>query len=278
MAKRLARHSLPLLAVLLAVPSAALAWGSEGHWTIGEIASHYLSPAAEQEVSLLLEPGPYGSLAKAGYWADAHARRYSAYDDYLRRHYVNVDPSADDVDLARDCPEDCILTAIDTLSAGLLDRSRPQWQRAQDFRFLIHFVEDLHQPLHVVHPDGQGGNRTEVTLFGEETNLHSVWDSGLIERRLGARDPGGAPPWKEWAKELRSSIVPREQRLWASQTDPLDWAAEGIAPARQMTFDVASGAALGENYYQEAIPIIERRIQMAAIRLATLLNNLLGED
>ena len=273
-----ANRSCLLLAVLATVPSAVLAWGSDGHWAIGEIASHYLSPAAERQVSLLLEPGPYGTLAKAGYWADAHARLYRVYDEYLRRHYVNVDPSADSVDMARDCPEDCILTAIADLSTRLVDRSRPQWQRAQDFRFLIHFVADLHQPLHVVHPDGRGGNRTEVTLLGEETNLHSVWDSGLIERRLGAHSSWDVAPWKQWAWELRSSIEPRERLQWEAITDPLDWAAEGIAPARRLTFDVESGAALGEGYYEEAIPLVERRIQMAAIRLATLLDNLLGED
>lgn len=266
---------------LAAIPSAGWAWGSNGHWAVGEIASHFLSPAAELEVALLLEPGPYDTLATAGYWADAHARLYRSYDEYQRRHYINVDPAAETVDLARDCPEDCILSAIELLAERLRDRSRPQWERAQDFRFLVHFVEDVHQPLHVVHPDGRGGSRTEVLLLGEEMNLHGAWDSGLIDRRLvDFRTPEGRssreiPPWKQWAYELRLAIGQNDRRAWAAERDPTAWAVEGIAPSRELAFDVRSGEALGEDYYESAIPVIERRVQMAAVRLAALLNDVL---
>ena len=266
------------------IPSAAFAWGSDGHRAIGEIARHYLSPQAEREVALLLEPGPYDTLAAAGYWADAHARLYRAYDEYLQRHYVNVEPSAEAIDLARDCPEDCVLTAIADLTERLRDRSRPLWQRAQDFRFLVHFVEDVHQPLHVVHPDGRGGNRLQVTLFGEEMNLHSAWDWGLIEHRLEtfenreSGDSAGIPVWKEWAYELRTSIDAAEVREWSAQLDPVAWAAEGIQPARELAFDVQSGQALDQTYYDDALPVVERRVRMAAVRLAALLNDIFTDE
>lgn len=274
-----------LLAVgLAAMPSVGLAWGSDGHRAIGEIASHYLSPEAEEKVALLLEPGPYATLAAAGYWADAHARLYRAYDEYLRRHYVNVDPSATAIDLARDCPEDCVLTAIGVLTERLRDLGRPRWERAQDFRFLVHFVEDVHQPLHVVHPDGRGGNRIEVTVYGEEMNLHSAWDWGLIEHRLEALEAarGGSSPsipaWRQWAYELRLSIEPAQVREWSSEIDPVVWATEGIEPARELTFDVQTGDALDGAYYAAALPVVERRIQMAAVRLAALLNEVFSDD
>lgn len=274
---------IPLLICLAAVPTSASAWGSAGHWAIGEIAWHLLGPEAEREVSLLLEPGPYDTLATAGYWADAHARLYRVYDDFLDQHYIDVDPAADTIDLARDCPEECVIRAIGSLAERLRDRSRYRWQRAQDFRFLVHFIEDVHQPLHVTHPDGRGGNRIDVTLFGEEMNLHAVWDWGLIEHRLAEiGEAEGAsreiPAWRRWAYELRLAIDNDQRRLWAAATDPMIWATEGIRPAHELTFDVRPGQELGREYYETAMPVIERRIQMAAVRLAAFLDELFRED
>jgi hypothetical protein len=269
-----------LAAVFLAAAPPARAWGSDGHRAIGAIASHYLTPRARRAVDRLLEPGPWGTLSSAGYWADGHARHFRAYDAYLRRHFVNVEPTAERVVMARDCREDCILTAIEALTGALYADQPPLWERAQDFRFLVHFVEDLHQPLHVAHPDGRGGNLTAVTLFGEETNLHSVWDQGLIEHRLadwGEADderPGSAPRWEEWAFTLRAEITPEEVRDWSAPLDPLVWAGESLAAARRHTYDVATGAALGEAYYGTTIPVVEARIRMAAVRLAALLNDI----
>lgn len=276
--------ALCLATVLAPAAEPAVAWGEAGHWTIGEIAAHFLSPAAELEVERLLEPGPYDTLATAGYWADAHARLYRSYDDYLDRHFIDVDPAADTIDLARDCPGDCVLRAIDDLSRRLGDRGRPRWRRAQDFRFLVHFVEDVHQPLHVTHPDDRGGNLTSVVLLGEEMNLHSAWDYGFIELRLAALDdargPMGSdvPAWREWAYELRLAIDREQREAWAAETDPVRWAEEGIEPARRLTFDVEDGAELGREDYDAALPVIERRVQMAAVRLATLLNRLFDEE
>jgi hypothetical protein len=269
---------------LLSTPDGAAAWGSAGHRAIGEIASHYLTPRARLEVERLLEPGPYETLAAAGYWADAHARLYRAYDEYLRRHYVDVDPGADRIVLERDCPEDCILTAIDSLTGSLRQGEPPLWLRAQDFRFLVHFVEDLHQPLHVGHPDGRGGNLTDVLLFEEETDLHSAWDWGLIERRLEAFEEDGTlaadevPAWQEWAHELRLEITPDEVESWSAPLDPLVWAHESLESARRLTFDVASGERLDEAYYAAALPLIEQRIKMAGVRLAALLNDIFDRD
>jgi hypothetical protein len=116
---RLADCAVLVAMASLGAPDGAAAWGSAGHWAIGEIASHYLTPRTRLAVDRLLEPGPYGTLAAAGYWADAHARLYRAYDEYVRRHSVDVAPGADRIVLERDCPEDCVLTAIESLTGSL---------------------------------------------------------------------------------------------------------------------------------------------------------------
>ena len=268
------------LIALLGAPATVLSWGSDGHRAIGEIASCHLSPRAEVAVSQLLEPGPFGTLSTAGYWADAHARRYDAYDRYLTEHFINVDPRMDSIDLARDCPQTCVLKAIERLKLEVVDGGLPGWRRAEAFRFLVHFVEDLHQPLHVIHPDGRGGNRTVVHLADEETNLHSVWDSRLIGLRLADFESTSSPrieAWKEWAYDLGSSIGPEERATWTQNMDPVSWATEVIEPARRLTFDVRSGQTLDQAYYEESLPVVELQIKKAAVRLAELLNDLFEE-
>jgi len=215
-----------LLVVGLSAP-AVHAWGREGHRVIGEIARHYLTPEAELEVARLLQSGRYGSLAEIGNWADAYSRLYDTFDDRSTHHYIDVDPEADSVDMARDCPpEGCIIQAINDLREALGERSTPKWERAEQFYFLVHFIEDIHQPLHVVHPDMTGGNETMVSFFGERTKLHGVWDSRIIRRRLeqfqgveGAH-PWEIGPWQRWAFELRMEIDAAEAAAWRGDLDP----------------------------------------------------------
>jgi hypothetical protein len=86
------------------------------------------------------------------------------------------------------------------------------------------------------------------------------------------------PAWRRWAYELRLAIGPDDRRAWAAETDPMAWATEGIPLARRLTFDVRPGQELGEEYYAAAIPVIERRVEMAAVRLAALLDRLLTRE
>ncbi len=268
---------------LLFAPALASAWGAAGHQAVGEIASHYLTPEAEAKLQGVLSAAGYDSLAEAGYWADAHARLFERYREYGRRHYVNVDPTAQRVDLDRDCPEDCILAALEVLAAGFRETGRATGARGDDLRFLVHFVEDLHQPLHVSHPDDRGGNETPVSLFGREMNLHWAWDGGLIDRRLadyGERQGVGWRSdrrWERWAYDLRLEIGPEEIRAWTATLDPVDWAEESLRLARRYTFEVEPGAALDESYYEETIPVVEERVKVAGVRLASLLNDLFSD-
>jgi hypothetical protein len=272
--------------VLLGSASSLTAWGRDGHRIVGEIAWHELDPVAEAEVQALLEPGLYDNLAELGNWADAHARSYREFDWAVTRHYIPTDPEAGDVVMARDCPEggDCIVAEIERLRELLTDQSIPVSKRAESLRFLVHFIQDIHQPLHVVHPDGEGGNRTRVTLFGgRETNLHSVWDSGLIRYRIApyrgtTRNHRVKEAWKWWAWELRLAVTPEDRKDWTASLDPLVWAHEALKPSRELAFDITSGTALGEEYYNAAIPVVDLQLRKAGVRLAAVLNEIFADD
>ena len=262
-----------LILVILMAPGASWAWGSDGHRIAGEIASHYLTPEAKEAVEKLLDGARWGNLADAGNWADTHARLYRSFDDALRLHYVNVDPEAGDVVIERDCPDGgCVLGAIEALRSRLRDTSRPRWERTEDLLFLVHFIEDAHQPLHIVHPDQRGGNRTQVLFLEEEMNLHRLWDSGIIKARIG---PDG--DWKDLAYALRMEIDTAERDAWSASLDPAAWAAEILVPARELTFEVASGQVLEESYYEQALPVVEMQLQRAGVRLAMVLNEIFAE-
>lgn len=284
LAMRLHRICLTALAGLL-LSSSAFAWGRDGHRIVGEIAWHYLAPDAELEVKRLLKAGRFDCLGEAGNWADANARLFETYDDRTHHHYIDVAPEADAVDMARDCPEEgCIILAIRDLQEALRDRSKPKWKRVESFYFLVHFIEDIHQPLHVIHPDMTGGNETPVRFFGSPAKLHRVWDSHMIDRRLqgfkgkARARPWEAGPWKQWAYELRFQIEPAEAATWRQDLDPEAWANEAIAPSRELTFEVESGQELGEEYYAAAMPFVEQQLQKAAIRLAAVLNELFAGE
>lgn len=273
----------PLVVVGALAATAAGAWGRDGHRIIGEIASHYLTPDARQEVEKLLEDGRYDTLGEAGNWADAFSRLFHTYDDRATHHYIDVDPASDAVEMARDCPEGCVIRAIHELEAIVRDRGAPKWERTEALLFLVHFIEDIHQPLHVVHPDMTGGNEVHVTLFGRRSSFHRVWDSGLIGRKLEEYERADEPtacghrpwecgPWMRWAHDLRVDIELSEAAAWGQDLDPESWANEVIAPSREWTFPVEQGQELGEEYYEAMIPAVSGQLQRAAVRLAAVLN------
>jgi hypothetical protein len=267
------------------VATVAGAWGRDGHRIIGEIAWHYLTPDARHEVERLTQQGRYDSLGEVGNWADAFSRLYDTYDERSNQHYIDIAPEADGVDMARDCPHGCIIEAIHDLESVVADRSLPKAERAEAFFFLVHFIEDIHQPLHVIHPDMTGGNETEIVFFGRRANVHRLWDSLMIGRRLGdyeradepsacERRPWECGPWERWAHDLRFTIGATEAVAWRQDLEPESWANEVIAPSREWTFKVQNEAELGEEYYSAMIPVVEQQLQKAAIRLAGVLNEL----
>ena len=176
------RRLISAVGALLAASQAtqpAWAWGRTGHRVIAKLAVRHLTGEARAEIKALLEPGE--SLADASTWADEIRGRMR---HTAPGHYVDVpldEPRYDDK-FAGDTPEKgFIVPKIRELRLVLKDRSRPVEARRQALRFLVHFVEDLHMLLHVGENHDKGGNNLQVRCFDRGSNLHHVWDSGIID-------------------------------------------------------------------------------------------------
>lgn len=257
-------------ALLLVHPPLVAAWGPNGHRVIGEIAWRELRPETKRAVRGLLPAGRYDTLAEAATWADTYAREHDGYAWLAPLHFVDAPPDARHVEAGRGCR--CVTGAILEFADALGDPARPHEERVDALRLVAHLVGDVHQPLHVSHPDGRGGASVRVRLGGERTQLHAAWDSGFLRlhlARAGLR-------WRPFAIGLDEGIAPGERRTWAASRDPRAWADESLALARRYTFEVRSGAALGPDAMAAAIAVIERRLQQAGVRLAALLDERLA--
>ena len=261
-----------LLAALLCVTAApAHAWGPRGHRLVGHIAESALTPAARARVETLLagvEDPEDRSLAGISTWAD---ELRGSDPDLGRRsarwHYVNIGESGCRYEPARDCPGgDCVIEAINAQAAILGDRTRSDAERLQALKFVVHFVGDVHQPMHAGHARDRGGNTTQVNLRdgtrdGRGTNLHALWDSGMFYG-LRESEEQHLAKLRELAPEVPAG------------TDPGTWAAESCAVVLQEGV-YPPRPVIGQDYVDQWRPVAEQRIIAAGQRLAGLLNQVL---
>lgn len=271
-------------AALAMVATKAHAWGDEGHQVVGELGYRYASPETRATLdALLTEPG-YTTLADAATWPDRFARRFPEYDPMKPFHYVNVDARAPSYSRERDCPVGCIVTALEQHLALLATDDPPLTpsQRRFGVYWVAHLMGDLHQPLHVAHPDGRGGTRTLLRFFDapDPRSAHWVWDFGLLERRPA---PSAAtsravatdqPPYRALADELATGLttarVSEHRRLLA----PEALANESLALSKRYAYLTASDHVDGA-YEKTRWPIVKQQLQRAGVRLAAVLDRAL---
>jgi hypothetical protein len=263
------------LAVLL-VPQAATpawAWGRTGHRVIAKLAERHLTDRAKAEIAELLEPGE--SLADCSTWADDHRREIPHTAPW---HYVDVpldEPRYHDKWAGVEAKKGFIVPKIRELRIVLKDRSRPVEERREALRFLVHLVEDLHMPLHVGDNHDRGGNDTQVRWFDRGSNMHRVWDSGIIDH-AGRGEDG-------WLADL-IAMDTAEARAAAAKGTVEDWTTESRLAAREAYQDPAtgqrmkSGAKLRDDYQERSLPVAKRRLYQAGMRLARVLNGALGAE
>jgi hypothetical protein len=265
--------------LLLSTSTAGLAWGEAGHATIAEIAGHYLSKKAKAHVQRLLGPGGHEMAAVAS-WADDI--RDNERPETYNWHVVEIPPDAAGYDRARDCRnDDCIVEKIKQFAGVVGDRGIDRTKRTDALKFLIHFVGDLHMPLHAYaplnHPKG-----TWVRIDGLTNKLHLWWDWGWWD--LAFEDEFGTEPIKV-AQTLTAQITAEERQAWMTGT-PDDWANESFKLASEFVTAHSLLAAVREDNHSEEAPIVLprsvldnetkpvviQRLKMAGVRLAWLLN------
>ena len=259
--KRLTTTTIALAAIL--IPSVCFAWGRDGHRITGFIAAKYLTPQAAAAVKDLLGEQ---TLADVSTWPDEIRRERKHTAPW---HYANPAPDSDRFNLERDCPEEgCVVSAIIKFSHILRDKKATRQERIEALKFVVHFVGDIHQPLHLGNARDRGGNDIKVTFFENRTNLHSLWDSGMIRRTKKS--------WSEYAKELAANITPH-QRIQYGTLNPVVWATESHKLAVNNAYAIPKDGRIGQEYLDTNIPVIERRLSVAGVRLAVLLNAVFDE-
>lgn len=262
----LRRYAVFLLACFLLVPDAR-AWGPEGHRIVAELAQRHLSPAAEAQVERLLAPEHTGRLADVATWADDiqdDPSQQALWKSTRAMHYINFRDRRCDYQPPRDCRGGrCVVGGLQHYVALLADRRQSAAVRREALKFVVHFVGDVHQPLHAGYRDDKGGNTYQVQFQGQGSNLHRVWDSGMLRTRgLG---------WQDYAQRLDArgpvalpAATPAPFAAWAQESCKLS---RGIYP---------DGHTAGARYVQAQLPLAERRLREAGRRLAELLNRKLG--
>jgi hypothetical protein len=247
------------LLALVAAP--ALAFGPIGHRAVGRIAERHMSPETARQVAALLGPD---RLTYVGNWAD-DIRSDPAWSKAESWHWVTIQSGQTYAESKKN-PAGDVLEAIARFERTLADSAAPRLERQQALKWLVHLVGDLHQPLHVGRGDDRGGNEVVVLWFGEPSNLHSVWDSGLIGRsELSSTE----------LAEKVDLATPEELKAWRAST-PLDWASESSALLDKVY--VIGDRRLTYRYLFEQWPTVEKRIAQAGVRLAGLLDRILGAE
>jgi hypothetical protein len=161
-----------VLIVATLVPAQAFAWGSEGHRIIAEIAEQHLQPETARQIRDLLAIENETSLAHVANWADQIRPQRPETASW---HFVDIPITAPGYDRSRDCAGDnCVVAKIDQFTDELRNPALAPRQRLEALKFVVHFVGDLHQPLHASDNNDRGGNEVHVTFQGHRTNLRLI--------------------------------------------------------------------------------------------------------
>ena len=228
------------------------AWGNEGHQVVALIAEKHLTPKAKQEVESLLAQESGSTLASIASWADdIKSPATGAW------HYVNLPQGDCHYVAARDCPDGkCVVAALEKQVRIYRSRASAA-ERLKALKYIVHFVGDVHQPLHAGRAEDKGGNTYQLQAFGRGTNLHALWDSGLLTAIQ--------PDANTLASELSSGAA------FATTFDPAKWADESCATVEQTDF--YPPRKLPDNYLAVYAGILKDRLRSAGFRLAVILNN-----
>jgi nuclease S1 len=269
----LRRSALPALpaALLLGCPlDRAFAWGQEGHSIIAELAERRLDADTLRKVKVLLGGVSMASVAS---WADDYR---ASHPETAGWHFVDIPFDQNAYDPVRDCkPEkgDCVIHAIARFRADITDCSKSLTERGDALKFLIHFVGDIHQPLHdetrfaADGSDDQGGNKVLVTFFDQPNiKLHALWDTGLIMHTVYN--------WGAYVTRLQTGWLNGRDTGSLDGGTPVDWALEAHRYVG-LAYDIPANGVLGQGYYDKALPVVDRQLAVAALRLARLLKSTL---
>jgi S1/P1 Nuclease len=234
------------------------AWGQNGHRVTGAIAEPMLSKKAARQVRAIIGNE---SLAEASTWADEMKSNPDPFWQATANpwHWVTVPVGKTYAEVGAP-PEGDAVSALAKFTATLKDPAAKPEDKQLALRFIVHIIGDLHQPLHVGNGTDRGGNDHKVTFHREETNLHSVWDTDLIERQ--------GLSYTEMTAFLARRITPENKRAW-SVADPLVWVGESAA-LRDTIYPTSPQ--ISWRYGYDTNDALDLRLMQAGVRIAAYLN------
>lgn len=254
---------LPVVVVLFILPLQSNAWGLLGHRVVGEIAERNLTAKAKKAVHDILGDT---SMAIAANWAD-FIKSDTSYRYLSSWHYLDFKDSLSFNDIKHILVNDTTANVYNKtvwIIKELKNKKLPKDKQKFYLRLLIHFVGDMHQPLHHGNEADQGGNKIKVSWFGESTNLHSVWDSKLIEDQQLS--------YTEYAT-LLNHPTPAQKAMWQKQ--PIsEWIYESYLVSRDIYKTSPVDAKLSYTYIYRWIAVANQQMEKGGVRLAGILNDI----
>jgi hypothetical protein len=239
--------------------NATKVWGPTGHRVVGEIAQDYLKPKTKRKLKKLLKKK---SMAFLSTFAD-EIKSDKKFNKYYSWHYINMPMDSNYTDSEKN-PKGDLYTGIEMCKKVIKDKNSSDADKIFHLKMLIHFIGDLHQPLHIGLAEDRGGNDFKVQWHYSDTNLHAVWDFKMIDRY----DMG----YKELAEN--ADILTRDQVMAYQEGTVLDWVNE----MHELTKMVYASAEKGENlryrYSYRHFGTVRSQLQIGGIRLAKVLNDL----
>lgn len=256
---------IPIALLLLIVAPSVSAWSYKGHRLIGEMAEQQLSAPTRASVRALLADEPSPTLAAVSIWPD-EARKDAAWRHTTRWHFVNFPQDDCRYRPHRDCADgNCIVAALEAQRARLRNPSTPRQQRIEALKFVVHFVGDIHQPLHVGYGFDRGGNDTQIRFDHVGSNLHALWDGMLIDT-LELSPPALLQHLTREPLPAAGSVGRNSARQWAEQSCGLIQSVR-IYPEKRF---------IDSSYVEHTRPVAEAQLRLAAARLAAVLEADLG--
>ncbi len=232
-------------------------WGVTGHRAIGLVAEKHLSAKAKKKLKLLMGQE---SLAMMSTWMD-EVRSDSTFNYTADWHWVTIETGKNYSDSPKNPNGDVIMT-LERLIAELKTKALDRKREIEYIKMIVHLVGDIHQPLHVGCCDDRGGNSVKVKWFRNETNLHSVWDSNMIDdTKLSYTELAGA------LEEPTAKVLAQWQKASVR-----DWATESMTYRKQV-YTVGDGN-LSFKYSYKNLDSVKLRLVQAGIRLAGVLNEI----
>ena len=236
-------------------------WGIIGHRTVGYIAELHLSGKAKKEVKRVLGNE---TLASSSNWMD-EIKSDDRYDHTHKWHYVTV-PDGKRYETSDKEADGDIIQTIERLIDELKSDTLSVKIEAQNLKMLVHLIGDLHQPLHVGNGTDKGGNDFKLKWFWNNSNLHRVWDSEIID--------GKQYSYTELAKVVNHA-TDQEIKYWQS-TSVRDWAHESMEIRDKCYENIPEDNSINYEYSYKNWDLVQKRLLLAGIRLAGVINEIYG--